>query len=94
MPAEFSVVDLSRNDFGRGPALLQASEIGQVDLDALRDQLVEIRDSIGQVIDSSCEAGALHLSTIELDLTVGLEGKVWFIAKGSAEASLKLTWSR
>jgi hypothetical protein len=31
---------------------------------------------------------------MELQLTVGLEGKVWFVAKGTGEASLKLTWSR
>jgi hypothetical protein len=31
---------------------------------------------------------------MELALTVGLEGKIWFVAKGTGEASLTLTWSR
>jgi hypothetical protein len=95
MSTTFRVVDLTQaspQDEAKSP--LQAGNIGTVDLDKLSGQLHEIRDALNPVIAEQAEEQPFHLSTMELALTVGLEGQVWFVAKGKAEASLKLVWSR
>lgn len=85
--ATFEVVDLSTTQ-----TLVEAR--GDVDLDSLRSQLEQIRDSIAPLLETTGEPGKLALNSIEISLTVGIEGKVWFIAKGTAEASITLTFER
>jgi len=88
--SEYEVRDLTAG----ASALQGGGEAGSVDLDSLREQLEEIRDSLTPVVSDQAEGDGLRLQEIELSLAVGLEGKVWFVAKGTAEASLKLTFGR
>lgn len=91
----FRVVDLTRDISGvSAENLAQAGAAASVDLDGIRDQLVQIRDAFNPVLADQDDGQAFRLHSIELDLTVGMEGQVWFVAKGRAEASLKLLWSR
>jgi hypothetical protein len=85
----YPVADLSTLGDGIG---VEAQ--GEVDLTRLRGQLEEIRDALRPVLDEADDPGRIGLRQIEVALTVGLEGRVWFIAKGSAEASLTLTFAR
>jgi hypothetical protein len=65
----------------------------EVDLGKLRGQLEEIRDAILPVASATTVRNdGFGLQTLELDLTIGAEGQVWFVAKGSVEASIKLTF--
>lgn len=91
--SSFKVVDLSQSSTAE-ESILQASGNGEVNLQLLREQLEEIRDGLMPVIADQTENGGLHLESLELALTVGLEGKIWFVAKGTGEASLTLTWTR
>jgi hypothetical protein len=94
MGTTFSVVDLTRADApAETETMLQARIGGKVDLDDLSSQLGEIRDALNPVLADQGADHAFRLRSMELDLTVGLEGQVWFVAKGKGEASLKLTWS-
>lgn len=87
--SKYPVVDLS-ND----AATVAIASKGEVDIDALRDQLTEIRDALSPLVASATPAGGIQLSSLELSLTVGAEGGVWFVAKGSIEASITMTFSR
>jgi hypothetical protein len=64
----------------------------EVDLGKLRTQLEEIRDAILPIAEPGGQAGGFGLQSLEFDLTIGAEGKIWFVAKGSVEASIKLTF--
>jgi hypothetical protein len=91
----FGVVDLSKTaPFEEAASPLAGAAAAVIDLDRLRGQLNEIRDALSPVLDQQSAQNGFRLSSMELQLTVGLEGKVWFVAKGTGEASLKLTWSR
>jgi hypothetical protein len=95
MGATFPVVDLTASaPEGELKSMLQAGGGGTVDIDALREQLMEIRDGLNPVLADQDGQGSLRLQTMEVDLTIGLEGQIWFVAKGKGEASLKLTWGR
>lgn len=85
--ATYPVVDLTTDT-----AEIAVTSRGSVDLDELRDQLVEIRDTLSGLIDADSPDG-IRLSSVELSLTVGAEGGVWFIAKGSVEGSITMTFS-
>ena len=68
---------------------------GELDLDDLSEQLQEIRNAITPVIaDEPQAAGGFGLESLEIALTVGAEGKIWFIVSGSVEASITMTFSR
>lgn len=90
MGVTFDVVDLTptSSPLAAGPT------VGKVDLDDLRNQLETIRDGIAPVLEGDAASSGIRLQKVEIDLTVGLEGHVWFIAKGKGEASLKLEFSR
>lgn len=95
MSTVFRVVDLTQaQPEGETKSPLQAGDRGTVDLTKLRTELQDIRDALSPVVAEQGDEKAFHLDTMELDLTVGLEGQVWFVAKGRAEASLRLTWTR
>lgn len=89
MATEFGVVDLS----GEG-SLLQGASTGSVDIDELRGQLEQIRAALDPVVAGEGGTGAVKLKTLEVTLTVSAEGRVLFVVKGSAEASIKLVWER
>jgi hypothetical protein len=92
MGATFTVVDLSQTNVQVEETMLQA-RTGTVDLEDLSRQLSEIRDGLNPVLAEQNPDDAFRLRSMELDLTVGLEGHVWFVAKGKGEASLRLIWS-
>lgn len=64
----------------------------EVEPSALAAQLQQIRDAIGPTLVEAPAARAAGLKRVEIGLTIGAEGGVWFIAKGSAEASIKMTF--
>ena len=72
----------------------QIEEIGRVSSEQVANQLKEISHTIGTVLDEEPPSGQVRLDTVEIALTVGAEGGVWFVAKGSIEASITLTFSR
>jgi hypothetical protein len=95
--ANYGVIDLSRESpvqvtaTAEGEALWGGKPRG-VDLGELRRQLEEIRDAILPVAEPSAAEPGFGLQSLEFDLTIGAEGRVWFVAKGSLEASIKLTF--
>lgn len=68
--------------------------LGKVDPEALSAQLAEIRNALDPFVDSGGQASAFGLESLEIALTIGAEGKVWFVASGSVEASITMTFSR
>lgn len=64
-----------------------------VDPHRIADELATISRAIAPVLD---DAGSetFELSELELALTVGAEGGIWFVARGSAEASITLRFRR
>jgi hypothetical protein len=69
-----------------------ADAVPKVDMDDLRDQLQEIRDSLDPLLSDS--GRGLSLNDVEIALTLSASGKVLFIAEGGVEASITLTFSR
>ena len=65
-----------------------------VDIDKLRDQLKDIKNGLVGVFEDKDRQGKFALNSLEISLTIGAEGGVWFIAKGSIEGSIKLTFER
>jgi len=57
-------------------------------------QLRDISDAIAPVLEDEQPKQGFGLEKIELTLTIGAEGGVAFVAKGSAEASITLTFNR
>lgn len=66
----------------------------EVDPEKLAGQLKHISDSIAPVLAKTEVKEGFGLQTIEIALTLGAEGGVWFVAKGSAEASITVTFGR
>jgi hypothetical protein len=67
---------------------------GDVDLDDLSQQLMEIKDAINPVLAEEPQPGGFGLQQLVISLTVGAQGRILFIMSGSAEASITLTFSR
>ena len=88
--SSYGVVDLSST----APVALGAAGSGELELSGLASQLEEIRDALQPVLDEPSPAGGFGLQSLEVALTIGLEGKVWFVASGSAEASVTLTFGK
>jgi hypothetical protein len=87
--AEYKVADLSSEAGAIGTAA-----VASVDPKKIASQLEEINDAIAPVLASADGKGGIGLQSIELSLTIGAEGGVWFVAKGSAEASITATFSK
>jgi hypothetical protein len=87
MAATFKVVDLTQasTPLAGGPG------IGEVDLDRLRGELEQIRDGLSPVMEQ--EQKTMKLREIEIDLSISLEGNLWFIAKGKGEASIRVQFA-
>ena len=88
MTETYRVADLSQD------AAVSIESAPSVDPQRIAGQLKEISDAIGPVLAQSQPASGIGLESIELALTIGAEGGVWFVAKGSAEASIKVTFGR
>ena len=65
-----------------------------VDPNRIASELKDISDAIAPVLAKSELSAGFGLQTIELSLTIGAEGGIWFVAKGSAEASITATFGR
>lgn len=88
--SEYQVVDLSADTQG-----LQAfGGVGKVDVDQLRTQLTDIRDSLAPLMQEEEVPNRFGLTEMEIALSVSVEGKILFVAKGAAEATIKLTFGR
>ena len=85
-PDGYPVADLSSS-----PALA-FSRSAAVDPQRLAEELKDISEAIAPVLDGA-RAGRLALSELEIALAIGVEGGVWFVAKGSAEASIRLRFT-
>jgi hypothetical protein len=96
--ATYGVLDLTSESpvqvTAEGQGLIDLDGQRGFDLDHVRSQLEEIRDALLPVAKTESSQNSFGLQTLEIDLTLGAEGKIWFIAKGSAEASIKLTFGR
>lgn len=86
--AIFDVVDLSKSGTTRGGGAVA----GTVDPAKLAADLANIRNELDPLLDDE-EAG-ITLKSIVVKLAVSAEGKVAFIAKGAAEASIEVTFER
>ena len=90
--ANFDIVDLTKPGvITRGGDYRTDSLVGTMDTVELARQLQELRSDLSSVLDAS-EKG-IGLQSIVVRLTVGAEGRVAFIAKGSVEASIEVTFS-
>ena len=92
MPEQtYPIVDLTQAvpeaDF---PGFMSQSKVNPRNL---ADELVPIRDAFQKVLAGQDAAGGgFGLRTVEVSLTVTAEGGVAFIAKGSIEGSITLTF--
>jgi len=67
----------------------------RVDPRLIAEQLSDISGAITRTFSGDEESpGALSLSTVTVALTIGAEGGIWFVARGSAEAAITLTFTR
>lgn len=64
-----------------------------VDPKDLARQLKDISDAVAPVLSDTPESG-FGLDSIEIALTIGAEGGIAFIAKGTAEASITAKFAR
>lgn len=88
MAGTYPVVDLTDASGGAGVAY----ESGvRVDPAAIARELKDIADAVTPVMGAEHAAGGFGLQSLTITLTVGAEGGVAFVAKGSAEASITLT---
>jgi hypothetical protein len=65
----------------------------EVDPHRLASELSKIINTLAPVLCDLPET-VIGLTEVEIALTIGAEGGVWFVAKGSAEASIRLRFSR
>ncbi|ABW09534.1 hypothetical protein Franean1_0067 [Parafrankia sp. EAN1pec] len=67
-----------------------------VDVSDISSQLRDIRDSLAPLIDEdgTPASTSFGLRSVEISLALSLEGKVMFVAKGSVDASIKLSFGR
>jgi len=88
MTVLYPVVDLTVE-----PDLLEARRV--VDPAALANELRDIADAMGPAVaDAKTHESGFGLDTVEIALTIGAEGGIGFVAKGSAEASITVRFSR
>ena len=64
-----------------------------VDPERIAEEIIEIKRKISRVFEEDTER-SFALQSMEVQLAIGVEGGIWFIAKGTVEASLKLVFSR
>ena len=88
MSRTYPVIDLSES------SSLAIEARSTVDPHELAAQLKDIGDAIAPILGEDQGKDAFGVKSVEISLSVGAEGGVWFIAKGSAEASIKLVLER
>jgi hypothetical protein len=81
-------------EFTQAEGMMVVERRGDVDLDRLSGQLMEIRNAISPILTEEPQPGGLALQSLVISLTVGVDGRIWFVVNGSAEASITLTFSR
>lgn len=97
--AEFDIVDLTvAADEPAKPGTKSkvagqgaASTLGSVDTSIVAAGLEALREDLAAHVKS--EKGGLRITTVTVKLTVSAEGKVAFVAKGTAEASIEVVFS-
>lgn len=65
--------------------------VGTVESSTMTEALREMRDDLNKLFEDD---GRMRLKSLVVKLAVSAEGKVAFIAKGAAEASIELTFER
>ena len=75
MAARYRVVDLTAET-----ATMAADRPTEVDPEDVARQLKDISDAIGPALTDAAPTGSFGLDSIELTLTIGAEGAVWFVA--------------
>jgi hypothetical protein len=87
----YPVVDLSSPAGGAG--VLYESGV-KVDPESIARELKEIADAVAPIIGAQQHDNGFGLQSVAITLTIGAEGGIAFVAKGSAEASITLTLGR
>jgi hypothetical protein len=87
--ASYGVAEITQSE-----GLTDVELHGKINLDDLREELIEIRDAINPIITEVPADGALSLQRLVLSLTVSRQGRILFLMSGSVEASITLTFSR
>ena len=97
--AEFDIVDLTISEAepvahpAEGTVAGQSAggTLGSVDTAVVAAGLESLRQDLAGHLKA--DKGGLRLTTLTVKLTVSAEGKVAFVAKGSAEASIEVVFS-
>jgi hypothetical protein len=90
--AEYEIVDLTAVSAGqRGGVGNRGVVVGTVESSAMTEALRSMRDDLNKLFDDD---DRMRLKSLVVKLSVSAEGKVAFIAKGAAEASIELTFER
>lgn len=79
-------------DLSSKPDLLESRV--RVNPDTIARELRDITDAIAPVMGDTMDQEGYGLQSIAITLTVGAEGGLAFVAKGSAEASITVTIAR
>jgi hypothetical protein len=88
MPGRYPVVDLTDQNS-------RLEGLPTVDPKAVAGELLDIANAIGPVIaEAKPDSSGFGLQSIEIALTIGAEGGIGFVAKGSAEASITARFGR
>jgi len=86
----FEMIGVSRPAVGTDA--LGMDDLDRIDPEDLRHQLEEIRAALEPLL-TPADASRLGLTEITVGLTLGASGKILFIAEGSVEATITLTFS-
>jgi hypothetical protein len=97
--AEFDIVDLTVEEEpaakpsakGKAAGQSAASTLGSIDTSVVAAGLESLRQDLAGHIKP--DKGGLRLTTVTVKLAVSAEGRVAFVAKGSAEASIEVVFS-
>ena len=65
-----------------------------VDPDRIANEIADIKRRLSTIFEDGDAEKHFILQSMEVQLAIGVEGGVWFVAKGTAEASLKLVFGR
>jgi hypothetical protein len=90
MAGTYAVVDLTAET----PAEVTYESGVKVNPEKIAAQLNDIATAVAPIVASEQTSGGFGLQSVAITLTVGAEGGVAFVAKGSAEASITLTLGR
>lgn len=89
---EYEIMDLTAPPVGqRGGQRSSGVVVGSVNSSTMTDNLRALRDDLNELFEDD---DRMRLKSLIVKLAVSAEGKVAFIAKGSIEASIELTFER